>query len=200
MCAVDPLMATRHGVRGMREASCSDEFHALLTAALPRLRIHATALTRNRSEADDLVQDAVALALRHQNSFEMGTNFAGWMHRILRNRFISVLRQRRDHIDLDEVSGVLNGVSSAHEHRLVLKELARLLGELSSECREALVLIAVHGCSYQEIAKMQDCAIGTAKSRVFRARQQLKAQLLGNGPRNIPTAVAQNRNLGLVAP
>lgn len=196
---MNALLATEHDVRKVRKASYSDEFHHLLTDALPRLRIHATALTRNRSEADDLVHDAVALALRHRSSFEMGTNFAGWMHRILRNRFISVLRQRRDHIDLDEVSGVLNGVGSSHEHRLVLKELVRLLGDLSSECREALVLVAVQGCSYQEVAKMQDCAVGTAKSRVFRARQQLKAQLLGNSPRIVPAAVGRTRISGLVA-
>ncbi len=75
------------------------EFHTQLVSLVPKLRIQALALTRNRAAAEDLVQDAVAAnALAAQDSFTPGTNFAAWMHRILRNRFISTLRkQRRNH-------------------------------------------------------------------------------------------------------
>jgi RNA polymerase sigma-70 factor (ECF subfamily) len=63
----------------------AEDFHALLVALLPKLRIQALALARNRPAAEDLVQDAVANALAAQESFTPGTNFAAWMHRILRN-------------------------------------------------------------------------------------------------------------------
>ena len=61
-------------------------FHSQLVTILPKLRVQALALTRNRAAADDLVQDAVCNALSAQDSFIPGTNFAAWMHRILRNR------------------------------------------------------------------------------------------------------------------
>ena len=70
---------------------------------LPKLRVQALALTRNRAAAEDLVQDAVANALAAQESFTPGTNFAAWMHRILRNRFISTLRKQRDTTDIEDL-------------------------------------------------------------------------------------------------
>ncbi len=75
-------------------------FHDQLLAILPKLRIQALALTRNRSAAEDLVQEAVCNALRAQASFVPGTNFPAWMHRILRNRFISDRRKHRDTADM----------------------------------------------------------------------------------------------------
>ena len=78
-------------------------FHDQVIAILPKLRVQALALTRNRASAEDLVQDAVCNALSASNSFIPGTNFAAWMHRILRNRFISNLRKRRDTTDIDDV-------------------------------------------------------------------------------------------------
>lgn len=80
-----------------------EEFHGLLVALLPKLRVQALALTRNRAAAEDLVQDAVANALAAQDSFTPGTNFAAWMHRILRNRFISTLRKQRETTDIEDL-------------------------------------------------------------------------------------------------
>ena len=70
-------------------------FQADIIAVLPKLRRQAMAMTRNRADAEDLVQDAVASALAAASSFVPGTHFGAWMHRIVRNRFISVLRRRR---------------------------------------------------------------------------------------------------------
>ena len=81
----------------------SGEFHTQLVALVPKLRIQALALTRNRAAAEDLVQDAVANALAAQDSFTPGTNFAAWMHRILRNRFISTLRKQRETTDIEDL-------------------------------------------------------------------------------------------------
>src|ERR1700678_2475973 len=81
----------------------SPAFHDQVIAILPKLRVQALALTRNRTAAEDLVQDSVCNALSAQNTFVPGTNFPAWMHRILRNRFISNLRKRRDTTDIDDV-------------------------------------------------------------------------------------------------
>jgi len=158
-------------------------FHNQVISILPKLRIQALALTRNRSAAEDLVQDAVCNALRAQASFIPGTNFAAWMHRIVRNRFISDLRKRRDTADIADVPEAAFATSAAHEDSLTLKELGRAMTRLPADQREALLMVVVHGMSYEALAEATGCAVGTAKSRVFRARRQLEAWLLGGtGP------------------
>ena len=155
------------------------EFHKQLVALVPKLRIQALALTRNRAAAEDLVQDAVANALAAQESFTPGTNFAAWMHRILRNRFISTLRKQRETTDIEDLPSSAFAVSAAHEDRMVLKELSKALGRLPSDQREALFMVVLQGMSYEEVADATGCAVGTAKSRVFRARRQLQSWLAG---------------------
>ena len=154
-------------------------FHDQIIAILPKLRVQALALTRNRAAAEDLVQDAVCNALSAQDSFIPGTNFAAWMHRILRNRFISNLRKRRDTTDIEDVPSSAFATDAPHEDRLALKELGHAMTRLPSDQREALVMVVVHGMSYEALAEATGCAVGTAKSRVFRARRQLEAWLLG---------------------
>ena len=71
------------------------EFNDMLVAALPRLRAYAMILTRSRAAADDLLQQTAYRALRAETQFTMGTNFVGWMYRILRNEYISSLRRNK---------------------------------------------------------------------------------------------------------
>jgi RNA polymerase sigma-70 factor (ECF subfamily) len=154
-------------------------FHDQIVGILPKLRVQALALTRNRAAAEDLVQDAVCNALSAQDSFIPGTNFAAWMHRILRNRFISNLRKRRDTTDIEDVPSSALASDAPHEDRLALKELGQAMTRLPRDQREALVMVVIHGMSYDTLAEATGCAVGTAKSRVFRARRQLEAWLLG---------------------
>lgn len=163
----------------LRQTRASDEFHKQLVELLPKLRVQALALTRNRASADDLVQDAVANALAAQSSFTPGTNFSAWMHRIVRNRFISTIRKQRDTTDIEDLPRSVLAVSASHEDRMVLKELGRALDRLPSDQREALFMIVLQGLSYEDVAQAYGCAIGTAKSRVFRARRQLEIWLAG---------------------
>ncbi len=155
-------------------------FHDQVIAILPKLRVQALALTRNRASAEDLVQDAVCNALSAQATFIPGTNFPAWMHRILRNRFISNLRKRRDTTDIDDVPQAVFATNAAHEDRLALKELGAAMDRLPADQREALVMVVIHGMSYEALAETTGCAVGTAKSRVFRARRQLESWLLGD--------------------
>ena len=174
MFRMDGMMAPQRA-----EASASREFHGQLVALLPKLRVQALALTRNRAAADDLVQDAVANALAAQTSFTPGTNFAAWMHRILRNRFISTLRKQRETTDIDDLPMSAIAVNAPHEDRMVLKELGHSLNRLPADQREALFMVVLQGLSYEEVAQATGCAVGTAKSRVFRARRQLQTWLMG---------------------
>ena len=154
-------------------------FHDQIIGILPKLRVQALALTRNRSAAEDLVQDAVCNALSAQNSFIPGTNFSAWMHRILRNRFISNLRKRRDTTDIDPLPSSTFARAAPPPDRLALKDLGKAMTRLPADQREALVMVVVHGMSYEALAEATGCAVGTAKSRVFRARRQLEAWLMG---------------------
>ena len=160
----------------------SNCFHDQVITILPKLRIQALALTRNRAAAEDLVQDAVCNALSAQASFIPGTNFAAWMHRILRNRFISNLRKRRDTTDIDDVPSSVFATEAPHEDRLALKDLSKAIGRLPADQREALIMVVVQGMSYEALAESTGCAVGTAKSRVFRARRQLETWLMGETP------------------
>ncbi len=168
------------------------DFHGALIALLPKLRVQALALTRNRAAAEDLVQDAVANALAAQDSFTPGTNFAAWMHRILRNRFISTLRKQRETTDIEDLPMSAFAVGPAHEDRMVLKELGRALNRLPTDQREALFMVVLQGLSYEEVAAATGCAVGTAKSRVFRARRQLQTWLMGE-ERQSTTTTTQPR-------
>jgi RNA polymerase sigma-70 factor (ECF subfamily) len=163
-------------------AEAGPDFHRLLVLCLPMLRQRALALTRHRPNADDLVQATVANALAAQHSFTPGTNFPAWMTRILRNRFFSDIRRRRDTVELEDAPASTLGRSGGQEENLAVRELRRNLARLPADQRLALLMVAVEGLSYETAAEQLGVAVGTAKCRVFRARQQLRLWTLGEAP------------------
>lgn len=158
------------------------DFHGALIAMLPRLKLQAFALAKNREHAEDLVQTAVANALNAKSSFQPGTNLQAWMYRILRNRFLSDCRAKRDVVELDAApQDFLVSSAASQEDSFACSELRRKIALLPPEQRASLVMVAVEGMSYAEVSEVMGCAEGTAKCRVFRARQQLEIWLLGDG-------------------
>lgn len=155
----------------------AQEFHDQLIAFLPKMRVWALALTRNRAAAEDLTQDVATKALIAQDCFMPGTNFSAWVHRIMVNHFISSVRSRREFTDMETVPEV--PVPAAHEDRTALRELGWALDRLPHDQREALSMIVLQEQSYETAAEATGCAIGTLKSRVHRARLQLRAYLTG---------------------
>lgn len=153
------------------------EFCAQLVAALPHLRAFARVLCRQHDMVDDLVQDAVARALAAANQFQRGTNFKAWMFTILRNQNITTFRRQRvTPLPIDEVEVPF---APPQEDALMMNDLDQAVRRLSPLRREALILVVVHGLSYEEAAQVCGCAIGTIKSRVARARAELHGMLLG---------------------
>ena len=191
----EPVMEVRAPLTPEEEREAQRVFHQALIMLLPKLRIQALALSRNRTAAEDLVQDAVTNALAAQLSFTPGTNFPAWMHRILRNRFISRLRKQRETTDIADLPSSAFAVSGGHEDRLVLKELSAALDRLPADQREALFMVVLQGLSYEEVAEATSCAVGTAKSRVFRARRQLQTWLTGEERHASTPVLAQARRL-----
>ncbi|UWQ94877.1 RNA polymerase sigma factor [Rhodobacteraceae bacterium M385] len=141
---------------------------------LPSMRAFARSLTRNPSSADDLVQDTVVKAWSNIDKFEAGTNMRAWLFTILRNTFYSAHRkQKREVEDIDGDMAERLSEKPAHDGRLALKDFAVAFAELPDEQRESLLLVGAEGFSYEEAADMCDCAVGTIKSRVNRARKRL---------------------------
>jgi len=155
----------------------AQDFREQLIQHLPKMRIWALALTRNRAAAEDLTQDVAAKVLAAKDCFTPGTNFSAWVHRIMVNQFISKARARREHTDVDTVQDM--PVPAAHEDRTTLRELGWALNRLPRDQREALHMVVLQEQSYEDAAEVTGCAIGTLKSRVHRARLQLRAFLAG---------------------
>lgn len=159
----------------------SQDFQEQLISFLPKMRVWALALTRNRAAADDLTQDVATKALVARDCFIPGTNFSAWVHRIMINHFISSVRNKREFTDMDSMPDL--PVPAAHEDRTALRELGWALNRLPADQREALFMIVLQEKSYEDAAAATGCAIGTLKSRVHRARLQLRTYLTGEQPR-----------------
>jgi len=159
-----------------RQAPTGD-FETDLTQLLPRLRVYALSLTRDSVRADDLVQQTVLQSLAGRNSFRPGTNFPGWLFRIQRNEFISGLRRERPIVELNDA--VVSTLSHAQrqESGIVMREFKKAFRTLAGDQRRALLLTALEGHSHERIAGASGVAIGTVKSRVSRARAQLRQML-----------------------
>ncbi|GJE60854.1 sigma-70 family RNA polymerase sigma factor [Methylobacterium trifolii] len=154
-------------------------FRSGLLEAVPSLHNFAVSLTRNPVSADDLVQDTLLRAWRSRGSFQTGTNLGAWLFTIMRNGFYSVHRKHaREVADTDGEHAARLATAPAQGGYLDLQDVQRALGCLPAPMREALILVAVENVSYEEAATILDCRIGTVKSRVWRAREQL-AQALG---------------------
>ena len=149
-------------------------FDTDLVGVLPQLRRYARALTGDRAWADDLVQETLLRAMANINSFQPGTNMSAWLFTILRNLFRSEYRKRRREVE-DTDGGYAETLKSHPEQhsRVEFQEFRVALAKLPPDQREALILVGASGFSYEEAAAICDCAVGTIKSRVNRARTRL---------------------------
>jgi RNA polymerase sigma-70 factor (ECF subfamily) len=154
------------------------DFHEQLKAILPRLRVYALSLTRDRDAADDLVQDTVIKALNGRHSFQPGTNLAAWLFRIQRNEFISGVRKRRPTVPIDTEVAERLSQPALQESGLVMREFVSAFGKLPSTQREALLLAVLEGLPYDVIGEHTGVSVGTVKSRISRGRDALERLML----------------------
>jgi RNA polymerase sigma-70 factor, ECF subfamily len=146
--------------------------------ALPGLRAFAVSLTRDGDRADDLVQDTILRAWNKRDTFTPGTNLQAWLFTILRNAFYSGHRKRVR--EVEDPDGALAGKLMTvpdQVSKLEMRDLQEALQRLRPDQREALLLVAAEGMSYEDAASVCGVAVGTIKSRVNRARIQLAALL-----------------------
>jgi RNA polymerase sigma-70 factor, ECF subfamily len=137
-------------------------------------------LTQDTTEAEDLVQETYAKALRGFSSFQPGTNFRAWMYRILRNAFLSSKSGIRATVVLDEEDhDTINAAGNVTPESLLIEQSNRdlvqgALAELPINFREILLLCEVEEMSYQDIAQALAIPAGTVMSRLSRARRALR--------------------------
>ncbi|MND84513.1 ECF RNA polymerase sigma factor SigH [compost metagenome] len=157
-------------------------FKAELVTLIPHLRAFARTLTGDPTAADDLAQEAMMKAWDARASYQMGTNMKAWTFMILRNQFYSEKRRswRQTQLDQEAAERTLIAVDDP-EAPVALDELRQALQTLPEEQREALILVGAGGFAYEEAAEICQCAVGTVKSRVSRARKALQATLERGG-------------------
>ena len=149
-------------------------FRDEMLAAVPHLRAFAFSLSRNVDAADDLVQETLVRAWQHQDRFEPGTSMKSWLFTILRNEFYSRLRKANREVDDPDGSFARQlRIPPEQPSRLDYEDMRRALAKLPHDHREALLLVAAEGMSYDEAANICGAPIGTIKSRVYRARERL---------------------------
>ncbi len=147
-----------------------------LVAETGRLQKFAFKLTRNRPDADDLVQSTCLRALEKNDSFESGTNLFGWTSKIMYNLFVSGYRRRNKFESQydPEIYLEKETVPPMQDVILEVANVKRAMRLLSSDHRDILIMICANGMSYQEVADELSISIGTVRSRLFRAREHLQ--------------------------
>ncbi|MBO6635057.1 sigma-70 family RNA polymerase sigma factor [Parvibaculum sp.] len=173
-------MTDREDMQSASPLSDAD-FKKELEGLIPHLRAFARNLCGKPDMADDLAQDALLKAWAARKRYKAGTNMRAWVFVILRNQFLSQMRRSRFKGDWDDtVAERLLSTPAHQDHQMQLSDLQRALMRLPDAQREALILVGAGGFSYEEAAEICDCAIGTVKSRVARARTALD-EMIDNG-------------------
>lgn len=168
----------------------SDQVQAI-EEHIPALRRYARALVRDADKADDLVQDCLERSVSRIDQFAPGTNLRTWLFTIMHNLHCDTLRrvQRRGpHVPINEWES--NAQYPATQSTAVeIREFERAFARLTKRDQHLLLLVGVEGFSYEEVSEVLGIAVGTVKSRLFRARERLRG-LMGE-PQDILLTIGE---------
>jgi RNA polymerase sigma-70 factor (ECF subfamily) len=169
------------------------EFEETALVHLDLLYNSALQMTRNPEDAEDLIQETFVRAFRFFDKFEKGTNCKAWLFKIMRNNFINRYRKKAKEpmkVDFEEVEATIaddirddilteGSILDTGKifQNLVEDDVKEAMDSIPEEFRMAIVLSDIEGFSYQEIADILDCPIGTVRSRISRGRKILQKRL-----------------------
>lgn len=154
----------------------SDELKWMIERQIPHLRRYAFALTRDRDTADDIVQDCLEKALRKRHLWKRRGSIRSWLFRILYRQSIDHHRRVRTDMISAEASVIDSAVAQPanQEQRVDCLKIAGALDRLPAEQRAVVLLVALEGLPYDEIAHITGVPVGTVRSRLSRARESLR--------------------------
>ena len=178
------------------------QFETLLLAEVDALYRLARRLTRRPDQADDLVQETVARALKHRDAFHMqGFGIKPWLLRVMYNLHLNRAdREKRQPVATESETLEAHGGPDGDDPPIppssfeaMDEQLVHALDELPTESRAVLLLWAVEGLAYKEIAAALDIPIGTVMSRLHRAKHRLAEQLrpYAQANRLVPTTARE---------
>jgi RNA polymerase sigma-70 factor (ECF subfamily) len=149
-----------------------------LVDLIPRLRRYARALVNDRASADDLVQDTLERAWAKLHLYRRGTDLRAWLFTVMHNVHVNKVRSARATDPLDDEMPEL-AQRAAQGDSLVVRDLDRAIARLPDEQRAVLLLVTLEEMSYDQVARALGIPIGTVMSRLSRAREKLRAMMLG---------------------
>jgi RNA polymerase sigma factor (sigma-70 family) len=152
-----------------------------LVDLIPRLRRYARALVSDRASADDLVQDTLERAWAKLHLYRRGTDLRAWLFTVMHNVHVNKVRATRATDSLDDEMPEL-AQRAIQGDALMVRDLDRSISLLPVEQRSVLLLVTLEDMSYEEVARTLSIPIGTVMSRLSRAREKLRAMMLGHSP------------------
>jgi RNA polymerase sigma-70 factor (ECF subfamily) len=156
-------------------AATERQFLTTVVPCIPDLRRIAVTLTRNRADADDLLQDTLFRAVRKLHLWQPGSNMIGWlaviMRRLYLSKFVSNKHSRAQTIPFDDWDG---STPATQMQTIEVAEVAARWRSLSKDHRDVLSIVAVRGASYEEASVQLQIPLGTIRSRLARARGRLR--------------------------
>lgn len=150
-----------------------------LVQEMSHLRKFALRLTQSQAEAEDLLQSTLLRAIEKKHLFENGTDVFKWTSKIMFNLFVSDYRRRTKFETRYDPETFIEreSVDASNETKVELAEVQEAMDRLSEDHRDVLVMVCVKGMQYQEVAEVLNIPLGTVRSRLSRAREQLQALL-----------------------
>ena len=152
-----------------------------LVDLIPRLRRYARARVGERAGAADLVQDTLERAWIKLHLYRRGTDLRAWLFTVMHNVHVNKLRAARPTDPLDDAMPEL-AQRAPQADALVVRDLDRAIARLPADQRAVLLLVTLEEMSYEEVARTLGIPIGTVMSRLSRAREKLRALMLGHTP------------------
>ncbi len=150
-----------------------------LVQIMPKLQKFAYKLCRTSEDAEDLVQASMLKAMEKREMFTEGTSLFSWTSKIMYNLFVSSYRRRvkfESQYDPEDYIKNQQTVPMQEQH-MELHKVNKAMKELSEEHRNILIMICVKGMQYKQVAKILDIPVGTVRSRLSRAREQLQERM-----------------------
>jgi len=166
-------------------------FETELVALVPRLRRYARALTGDPGHADDLVQDTLERGWRKSDRWQAGSDLRAWLFTIMHNTHVNHVRRAIRRGTTVEYDDRHTAQGATQETSQLVGELDEGLATLPVEQREVLLLVALEGLRYEEVAGVLDIPIGTVMSRLSRARERMRRWLDGDQTQTRPLRIVR---------